>query len=174
MKHITSLLPVLAIAVLLAACQAPEPSGMAPVVDVEAQKEAIRAAYDGFVTALMNDNPQEGASYFLEDAVRMPPAGYEDAVGRDAIEATWVNTLNVFKIEVYDVIDGVEVSGDLGVSWGRWDNLLILKADSSVTYRLGGKFANVWKMDSTGAWKSERMIWNLSEPLPAGFREALE
>lgn len=139
---------------LLAACQTTPPALS------DADKAAIRAMSDSFVTYVRANRDSAAASLFTEHAVWMP-ANREIVEGRPAILASFESTrgLESFALTNLD-IDG---QGDLAYVRGTYV-FAILSADGKSAIGDRGKFLEIRRRQVDGKWLVAAEIFNSDQP----------
>lgn len=142
--------------VLLAACKAAPPSL------TEADKTAIRASIDSFVTHTKAHHDSITALAYTETGVFMPP-NQGIVEGRAAIRA-WFQAfppMSEFSLSPID-IDG---RGDLAYVRGTYA-LTITGPDGKVAMSDHGKFIEIRRRVGVGQWLMSADIFNSDVPLP--------
>lgn len=94
------------------------------------------------------------ASFYTNDAVRMPP-GADPLIGREAIRAN-MGTFSDLTIDVE--LGDSAASGDLMTSWGTY-TLYPREGDTSIAVQ-SGPWMNLSVRGDDGTWKIYRDIWN--------------
>jgi len=131
---------------------------------------AVRRAIDSLVasmTAAVNRQDMAGMTQGLaEDYVSLEDAAMPIVRGRSAYRAVVdsmaaAGTFHDLKYEP----EGLDVSGDLAVRYGRWGSKFLPKGGDTV--RFAGKFVHVWRRQPDGSWKLAREITNSVGPAPA-------
>jgi ketosteroid isomerase-like protein len=145
----------------LAACSKPAP---APTVDLAAARTQIAAANKAWDDNYLKGDAAAVAAIFTEDAEEYP-AGRPTIRGRAAIQADIQADMDSTKYTAsVDTTDELMAAGDYIVEVGSWTSSGTLKAGKPVN--LGGRWMAVWKRDSTGAWKTYRVIANQAPMKP--------
>jgi ketosteroid isomerase-like protein len=148
----------------LAACsnqQAPAPP---PTVDLAAARVAIAAANKAWDANYLKGDAAAVAAIFTEDAANYPP-GKPTIRGRAAIEADIKAELDSTKYTAsVDTTDELMAAGEYVVEIGSWSSKGTFKSGKPTNE--GGRWMAVWKRDSTGAWKTYRVIGNHAPTKP--------
>ncbi len=128
---------------LLLACQT------APVLNVEAEVEAMLAADRAFAALSESSTPKNAfANYLAPDASMFPAGsdgaidGYEKAVGLFGKDGD-----PGYQLLWQPQYGEVASAGDLGWTWGKWQ--IVVDGENVDT----GKYVNVWKKQLDGSWK---------------------
>lgn len=147
---------ILIISIALVACATAQPAG-------DAAEAEIRQASERFWGARERGDASAFAAQFTEDGILMIP-GMNDSVGRDAIrELSQRRFANVktsgFKVHRREI----DVAGDAAyeVAWYSETS-----TSSGESYRMEGRYLNVWKRDADGAWRVQRNLYNFSAANP--------
>lgn len=142
--------------IALAACaSAPPPA--------ETATAEIREASDRFWAARERGDAPAFADQFTEDGILMIP-GMSDAVGRDAIRDLSQRRFASVKTAGFKVHRReIDVAGDAAyeVAWYSETS-----TSSGESYRMEGRYLNVWKRDADGAWRVQRNLYNFSAANP--------
>lgn len=159
------------IAPLVAACATtppPEPQPVAmPVVNLEAEEQAIRARANEMAAAARAGNASKTASFYAEDAVFLP-AHMPIVRGRGAITTAWTDMLKTPGLNLTFEPTRITVaeSGDLAEDVGTYRMTV---QSPQGTYVEDGKYVVVWKKVN-GEWRISSDIYNpdkMPPPPPA-------
>jgi len=158
MKKLLMVLPLVFLLCFTFSCQKSEEVAEEPVVDINADVEAIKALF-AHNSSVINSGDLEGwIDQFTEDAIFMPP---NSAVlkGKEAgreFARPWYEQLNM---EFDLTVDEIEVHGDW--AFARWSY------SGRYTPKVGGETIQeygkeIWilKRQSDGLWKCSHIIWN--------------
>jgi uncharacterized protein (TIGR02246 family) len=164
MKKLFMLMPLVFLICFTFGCQQGEEVAEEPVVDVEAEKQAIRDLLAHYVSAITAGDIDAWYALFTEDAVFMPPND-ETMEGREEVRKLASSFFETFHIGFEQTIDDVEVFGDWG--FARWH------CKARYTPKAGGEtilenVKEVWifKRQDDDSWKCSLVIWNSNDPLP--------
>ena len=151
MKKLLTIIPLVILLCFTFSCQKGEEVAEEPVVDVEAEREAVLAVNAEFLEALKAKDIERTMSVFAEEAMKVV---YNDNTFRDKegirkffewfFEAGWNPNVIVEKIDVSQ-------SGDLAYLLVKLDHSRI-KEDQSVDYIRIGAFT-IFKKQLDGTWK---------------------
>ena len=122
MKRLLTIIPLVILLCFTFSCQQGEEAAEEPVVDVEADKEAIKKITDDFNAALNAGDIDKLVSLFTDDAVRIPP-NKPPLVGKEAIRSSFQEYLDQFTVQSEGVIVDLKVSGDLAFVRGSWTSI---------------------------------------------------
>lgn len=147
----------------LAALMLVSPSLLHAGPDTEVAEAALRSLDQAYVEAWKRDGTlaQKEAllPLFTGNAVIMPGGGAEPRQGLQALENFWFpegappTNVRTFEHE----IQGLEVSGDLGVVHGRFR--LDFEYDGKEFSQVGNFLISASRQDA-GEWRIQQMIWN--------------
>ena len=152
---------VLALVFLLCftfSCQQGEEVAEEPVVDVEADVEAIKKITDDFNAAMNAGNVDKLVSLYTDDAVRIPP-NKPPQVGKEAIRSSFQEYLDKFTVQNEGVIVDLKVSGDLAFVRGSWTSINTPKTGGD-SLKENGSFVSVIQKQPDGSWKIICNIWS--------------
>ena len=151
--HLTALLGF----ALAAACQPATPAGL-----TDADKAAIDSTSRVFVRhALANDFAALTRDYYTDDAIVLPP-NMPAVTGHPAIEAMFKTfpPITAFELQTEEV----EGSADLAYVRGRYT--MTMSPPGAPAIADSGKYLEIWRKQSDGAWKSVRDMFSSNLPLP--------
>lgn len=151
--HLTALLGF----ALAAACQPATPAGL-----TDADKAAIDSTSRVFVRhALANDFAALTRDYYTDDAIVLPP-NMPAVTGHPAIEAMFkaFPPITAFELQTEEV----EGSADLAYVRGRYT--MTMSPPGAPAIADSGKYLEIWRKQSDGAWKSVRDMFSSNIPLP--------
>jgi ketosteroid isomerase-like protein len=147
------LLP-LACVLALAACQ--------PKADTTADKAAIQAASESWLTAYNAKNAEAVAALYSDDAQVFPP-GSPAIGGKAAILDFFTKDIAAQWAKISTASDASDVAGDWGWRSGAWS----IEGPPAMS----GKYIEVWHRTPAG-WKLHRDIWNMDAMPPPAAAEA--
>jgi len=133
-------------------CQKAEEVAEEPVVDVEADIEAIKKINEEFESAHNAGDIDKIVSLFTDDAVRFPAAG-PALIGKKAIR-DWLQQIfdQYTTVEQKNVLVDFEVSGDLAFYHDTWEVTNTPK-EGGEPLRLNGNGIVIMQKQADGAWK---------------------
>jgi len=115
-----------------------------------AAEKGIGETGEAFVKAFKANDLEGIVSLYAPDAVLFPPDAVE-AVGKDAIRASYAGMLNAFTVQDITIIDAHhETHADLSFSWGRYSVSMAPKAGGDPV-QMEGRFTDVSKRIN-GKW----------------------
>jgi len=164
MKH---LILVLAIVFAAMACaQEPDVTADAegqaePAAGFTAEDEAaIRDRHEQFVASFNVEDWATQATYYAEDAVRMPPNEplYQ---GRDAIMAASEALPPVTSF----TLTSQEIEGHGDLAWARGTFTLDMAPPDADPVTMEGKWQAVYERQDDGSWLCVSDIWNTDAPM---------
>ena len=153
-------LPLLALALLTAACQA-------PAQDMDAGSEesiaAIREISEAFQDAGRTEDWAAASQALSESArIMVPNQGIVD--GR-AGWVSWVEEMNISVTEYTIEIQDIDARGDLAFVRGTYDEVLGVDGIPDAIAD-NGKSIQIWRLEADGSWRVVVDIWNSNVPLP--------
>lgn len=157
MKRSQELLIVLSlvIAVFGAACSAR--------VDIEAERQALRAASDEYSNAEAAKDAERLSSFYTEDAIMYPP-NEPTMTGKENIHKYASNVMAIPDLVMSSRNIELQVSsaGDLGYTV----NILDVKVNDPQGNPISERYRDIhfWKKESDGKWRVMIDIWNLEPP----------
>jgi ketosteroid isomerase-like protein len=140
-------------------CQKGEEMPEEPVVDVEAETEAVRKADSAWQKSVQEENIDKVLSFYLDDAIWFWP-DTPTFKGKEGIKKWWLTWFNIPDSKVSWEPMKVEVSssGDLAYSAGTFEYSLTDGEGQTVTHK--GEYVAVWKKAPDGNWKITTEIEN--------------
>ena len=82
--------------------------------------------------------------------------------GAEMIRGWQADFFDLGDVEVDNVLEGIQVSGDLAVGWGRYTSS-ITPEEGEVMSEVG-KWMAIWERQPDGSWLILRNIWNSDQP----------
>jgi len=130
-----------------------------PKADVEADVQAIKDRV-AELNAAVNAADLDGLmSIYGDEAVRIPP-NEPPSVGKEAIQKSAQQMFDKMSPkEEKDVVEDVQVSGNLAVAHVKWSSLITPKAGGEPS-NVSGNWILVFKRESGNLWKIIYSIWN--------------
>ena len=157
--------------VLVAACSsapAERAPSKAPGAEPLAAEDigAIRATDSAFASAMGAGDPAGVAALYLPDAHLLPPdaAAIE---GREAIQQFFAGLLGAYQVTIAVSSDEIEGHGDLAYARGHYTLEGTPKAAGAPPLREEGKFLEVLRRQSDGAWRLAADMWSPNGRAPA-------
>ncbi len=144
------------------------PAGV-PAADFDEDAVAleVKHASDASDAALIAGDVDTYLSYYMEDAVWLPPQS-EEIVGKEVAKARLAGLFDDLTIEGGSTIEEQAVMGPDWVSVrGQFNMVLTPKGDDGETVYQVGSFVNIWKKDADGKWKIAVDIWNSDRGITA-------
>jgi uncharacterized protein (TIGR02246 family) len=138
-------------------CQQGEEVVEEPVVDVEADIEAIRNLMNESTRAFNEDDFEGAMSKIADDAIWMPP-NEPVIVGKEAIR-NWYNEFKNTSFDVTVTSDELKLCGDWAYERATWTGTLTSK-DTGETTRIKATDMYIHQRQSDGSWKTSRAMWN--------------
>jgi uncharacterized protein (TIGR02246 family) len=148
---------ILATILLLAA-------GCGPKTNDPSDIAAIKAMEESYLRAVNAGDAAAVASLYAEDAVLLAP-NTPALVGREAIQASYQSDFDLYKNEEVDVIEDVQVVGDIGFVRGTYTNKATPKVPGPAVIKDKGKWAAVSRHQPDGSWKYIFDTWNTDLPV---------
>ncbi len=164
MKKLLFIIPLVILLCFTFGCQQAEEVAEEPVVDIEADVEAIKALFAHNSTVITSGDLDGWIAQFTEDVIFMPPnsgilKGKE--AGRE-FARPWYEQLNMeFDISV----DEIEVHDNWAFARWSYKGLYTPKTGGE-TIQENGKEIWILKRQFDGSWKCSHIIWNSNGPLP--------
>jgi uncharacterized protein (TIGR02246 family) len=134
-----------------------------PVMDVDADKEAINALLNNNASVISAEDLDGWLAQFTEDAIFMNPNA-ETLIGVEASRMYATPVFEQFDHEIEITIDEVEVSRDW--AFARWSFTweFTPKAGGD-TKQERGKQLWIFKRQADSSWKCSHIIWNKDTPI---------
>ncbi len=128
-----------------------------PVVDIEADIEAIKGVPQVAMRAFNEGDLESYISLFVDDAVWMPP-GDVTIIGKEEIR-NWFDFFDLISHEIVISVDEVQVSGDWALVRDNFKGTSTQK-ESGETTEIDNKGLVIMKRQLDGSWKITHAIWN--------------
>jgi len=158
MKKLLLILPLVFLLCFTFGCQQGEEVAEEPVVEVEADVEAIKKITDDFNAAINAGNIDKLVSLYTDDAVRIPP-NKPALVGKEAIRSLFQEQLDQFTVQNEGVIVDLKVSGDLAFVRGSWTSINTPKTGGE-PLKFNGNFVSIIQKQPDGSWKTICNSWS--------------
>lgn len=158
MKKLYIILPLTLILCFMVGCQKAEEATEKPVVNVEADVEALKAIMNTYSEAINSGDVDSLMTIMTEDVVAMPP-NFPVFKGKNIIRKGNEMVLEQFNMEESIVIDEIEVSCDLAFVRATVNFNQIPKEGGEIKEG-SNKAIWIFKRQDNGSWKSSHSIWN--------------
>lgn len=158
MKKFLTIIPLVILLCFTFSCQQGEEVAEEPVVEVEADVEAIKKITDDFNAAINAGNIDKLVSLYTDDAVRIPP-NKPALVGKEAIRRLFQEQLDQFTVQNEGVIVDLKVSGDLAFVRGSWTSINTPKTGGE-PLKFNGNFVSIIQKQPDGSWKTICNSWS--------------
>ena len=143
-------------------CQRTEELAEEPVVDVEADVQAIQSLLDECSRA-WNEGDYEGFMAIIdEDAMFLPPNAPPFG-GMEKIRSVYKTEFDSFDFDVTITTEEIHVSGDLAYSLDIWKGSMMPK-DGSEPIPFENKNLVIYKKQNDGSWKTLRAMFSSNTP----------
>ncbi len=129
----------------------------------DADRDAIRASHDEWVTAMEAGNVEGLMALYTDDVVIMPPN--MPALEGEAAARAW-NEAGPTIAEAGAVVHEIEGQGDLAVVRGAYSLTFLVEGLPEPVHDTG-KFIEVHRRQPDGSWRMTHDIFNSDLPLPA-------
>lgn len=156
---------VLTVVLAVAACrQEAEVPAEGPAASFTAEDEAaLRGMFEEFVVAFQAEDWTSLASYYAEDAVRMPP----DEPAHQGHEVI------IARLEELPPVTGFSltpqaIEGDGDLAYARGTFTLDLAPPDGDPIAMVGKWQAVYERQADGSWLCVSDIWNTDSPMAQG------
>jgi uncharacterized protein (TIGR02246 family) len=170
MKNLFTILPLVFLLCFTFSCQQGEEVAVEPVVDVEADVEAIKAVINQLSSAHDSGDLGSLLATHTEDVIFMPP-GEETLYSKDDARERFTPMFEFFNLKIAPSIDEVKVSGDLAFVRYSYSLQSIPKAKGEMI-ELNGKVVFILNRQSDSSWKITHYISNFNSPsLPPEKKE---
>ena len=157
----------------IAACSTSTPANTATdttaakpaAADPAADQAAVAKVHDVLEGSYRASDCNAMVSVAASDAVFEPP-NTPSAQGVDAIKAWCTPMFAQMKTKALTISNkSTDVSGDIAVDRGDYDWTLTPVAGGADVHAIG-RYVTIWHRQSDGSWKTTRLIWNSSQPMP--------
>ena len=166
MKKQFMVIPLVFLLCFTFGCQQGEEVAEEPVLDVEADIEAIKGLVNEWAELFMaGDFDGLVSNLYAEDAVRMPPN--EPIIkGREAILAGFKKDTEQTEIHIdSSIAEDVRVSGDWALVRGLDTGTNTPKGGGEAA-KMNDKWLLLYERQPDGTWKIFYEAWNSNNPLP--------
>ena len=165
MKKLLMVIPLVFLFCFAFSCQQAEEVAQEPVVDVEADVQAIRSVIDESGRA-WNEGDYEGFMAIIdENAIFLPPNA-PPLRGMETIRPVYKTEFDSFDFDVTITTEEVHVCGDLAFSLDIWNGSMMPK-DGSEPIDFDNKNLVIYQRQPDGSWKTLRAMFSSNTPPPS-------
>jgi uncharacterized protein (TIGR02246 family) len=158
MKKLCMILPLIFLLCFTFSCQQGKEVAEEPVVDVEADIEAIKNVSEKWEVAYNDNDIDSLMSLYADNSVRIP-ANQPPVIGKEAIRNSLQQEFDLSTNQEDDVVVEAQVSGDLAFTRGTWINIVTPKAGGE-SHKLNGNWITILKRQPDGPWKIINEMWS--------------
>lgn len=97
--------------------------------------------------------------YWTDDAIVIPP-GMPPVVGKDALRAYVLGSMDIPGFRISWTTDQVDVSADGSMAWILGANLVEMTGEEGQPMAFPGRAITVWRREQDGAWRCCADVWN--------------
>ena len=156
-----SMLALLALGLLLAACGGPQ----ATEIDEDELARAAKTVREELDEALRNEDVDAYLAFFMDDAVWMPPHS-EEYIGKDAARQKLESVFRAVDVEGSSETQEQMVMGPEWIAErGQFSILLSPKQGDAEPVHAVGSYLALWHKDTDGKWKIAVDMWNSDRAL---------
>jgi ketosteroid isomerase-like protein len=166
MKKLLSILPMVFLLCFTFGCQKAEEVAEEPVVDVEADVQAIKSLIAECSRA-WNEEDYEGFMATIDDEAMFLPPNAPPISDMETIRAAYRNEFDSSDFDLTITTEEIHVSGDLAFSLDNWTGSANPK-DGSDPIMFDNKNLIIYKRQADGSWKTWRVMFNSNTPLATG------
>jgi ketosteroid isomerase-like protein len=152
MKKLLLIIPLVFLLCFTFSCQKDEEVAEEPVVDVEAEIEAVKKADGDWLRSVQDKDIDKVLSFYWDDAM-WPFRDAPTIKGKEKIKEVWLMVFNIpgFWIKWEPMKVEVSNSADLAYSAGTYELRQTDEEGKIVTEK--GEYVVVWKKAPDGNWK---------------------
>ncbi len=162
MKKLCMIIPLVTLLCFTFSCQQGEEVAEEPLVDVEADVEAIRSLIDDCSRA-WNEGDYEGYMAIIDEEVIMLPPDAPPVGGIETIRSIYRTSFDSFDFNVTITTEEIHVSGDLAFSLDNWKGSKNPR-DGSEPILFDNKNLVIYKRQVDGSWKTWRGMYSSNTP----------
>jgi uncharacterized protein (TIGR02246 family) len=162
MKKLFMLLPLVLLLCFTFSCQKAEEVAEEPVVDVEADIEAIRSVSQE-ISRTWNENDFEGYMALMDEEAMVLLANGPTLKGIEEIRSLYSNSFSQNSFDVKTATEEIHVGGDIAFSRDTWTGSANPK-DGSEPIVFDNKTIFIYKKQTDGSWKIWRNMYNSNIP----------
>jgi len=144
-------------------CQQDEEVAEEPMVDVEADVEAIKSLIDDCSRA-WNEGDYEGYMAIIDEEAMFLPPNSPPIGGMETIRSIYQTEFGSNDFELTITTEEIHVSGDLAYSHSIWKGSVNPK-DGSEPFVFNNKNLVIYKRQVDGSWKIFRAMYSSNTPL---------
>lgn len=128
------------------------------------EADAIRQVVQEYLNAINSGDLTKWLGTLTEDVVFLPP-DHHLVSGKNATGA-WVKEsfFDPFRMKLDVSVDEIEVLGDTAHAYGRF-TLFLSPTGGGSDMEMVGKFINIFRRESDGAWRYARAMFNSDKPV---------
>ena len=128
------------------------------------ESDAIRQVVQEYLNAINSGDLNKWLGTLTDDVVFLPP-DHPLASGKNAAGA-WVKEsfFDPFRMKLDVSLDEIEVLGDTAHAYGRF-TLFLSPTGGGSDIEMVGKFINIFRRESDGAWRYARAMFNSDKPV---------
>jgi ketosteroid isomerase-like protein len=158
MKKLLMIIPLVILLCFTFGCQQGEEVAEEPVVDVEADVEAIKDLGEERLAAVNTGDIDRLMSLYADNAVRIPP-NEPALIGKEAIQGNFQQGFDLFTEETDSVVVDRKIGGDLVFLRGTWTSIQTPKTGGE-TLKYNGNWVAIDQKQPEGIWKIICEIWS--------------
>ena len=161
----TKLLTIIPLVILLCftfSCQKGEEVAEEPVVDVEADVEALKSLIDDCSRA-WNEGDYEGFMALIDEEAMFLPPNARTFGGMETIRSRYRTSFDSLDFNVTITTEEIHVCGDLAFSRDNWKGSMNPK-DGSEPIVFDNKNLVIFKRQADGTWKTWRGMYSSNTP----------
>jgi uncharacterized protein (TIGR02246 family) len=161
MKKLLMILSLVFLLCFTISCQKAEEVAEEPVVDVEADVQAIKSLEDEAMKAFNEGDLERYLSLLTDDVVWMAHT-QPTVFGKEAVK-DWVK-FDLFTYEIAITVEEVQVFGDIALVRDIWKGKETLKENSEKINEWINKSLQIVRKQPDGTWKLSYVIFNSNTP----------
>lgn len=159
MKKLFMVLPFVFLLCFTFSCQEQvEEVAEEPVIDVEADIEAIKNVSEKWELAYNDRDMDSLMSLYADNSVRISP-NQPLVSGKEAIRNSLQQEFDFFTNQEDDVVVEAQVSGDLAFTRGTWKNVVAPRAGGE-SRTVNGNWTTILMRQPDGSWKIINEMWS--------------
>ena len=163
MKKLYMVLPLVFLLCFNFGCQQSEEVAEEPVLDIEAERAAIKNLRAQYMVSQDAGDAERCVSYWDEDGALMPP-NEPSVVGKEALLSCYQTAFEHVKINFTISFEQIEIAGDWGIVRGGYEGTIIPKPEGEPIPDKG-KYLEILKRQPDGSWKWACHIYSSDNPL---------
>jgi len=128
------------------------------------ESDAIRQVVQEYLNAFNSGDLTKWLGTLTEDIVFLPP-DHPLVSGKNAVRAWAKETFfDPFRMKLDVSFDEIEVLGDTAHAYGRF-TLFLSPTGGGSDIEMVGKFIDIFRLESDGAWRYARAMFNSDKPI---------